>query len=486
MLQVDQKKLGRQIQGLNRWRRSADLNLSHANGWGTLWWETGTGKTYATCIVINKMIEKDSSSTVYIIVPGHELEKQWKEQVRMFVKEEYQSNINIITVEKIVNNGYQIVCTLLVVDEVHEFLSEERLKVLNGTYVTMKFLLALTATFEDRHKRHEKIISICPVVDRIDEDEAIREGFISKYIEFNVKVNLTENEKLEYNAITKEISKLTAVFGRGGLEIANKCLNGDKSTGKSGKDICYIISASKGYSKSLDLTREDQRRIFDLYSPSRIMGYAKTFMELIRRRKDILYCAEEKLPVAVNAFFKFNTLKTIFFSQSTGFASRISNTINAHNRTINPDSDDICGVYHSKLVTQVIWDEKKGKQVKKGKTKLKKEVIDAIRTGKIRGISTASSLDKGFDVKDIRMGITTSGTQNPTQRKQRSGRVKRIESYEENITVLIVNIYVAGTKDEEWLRNTQKKSTNVVYWVNSVDDITYSPKSNRSFNLNDI
>ena len=39
-----------------------------------------------------------------------------------------------------------------------------------------------------------------------------------------------------------------------------------------------------------------------------------------------------------------------------------------------------------------------------------------------------------------------------------------------------------NTKDEDWLRKRQSKSTTVPIWVTSVDDINYIPKE-KSFKL---
>ena len=45
-IQIHEKKLQRQLEGADKWRKAKDLGLSHTNGWGTFWWETGVGKTY--------------------------------------------------------------------------------------------------------------------------------------------------------------------------------------------------------------------------------------------------------------------------------------------------------------------------------------------------------------------------------------------------------------------------------------------------------
>lgn len=488
-IQIHEKKLQRQLLGLSRWRSAKDLGISHSNGWGTLWWETGVGKTYAACLLANKMLAVNNANTFVVVVPGAELEKQWKLEIKGFVEEQFQDNFRIFTVHKLmelINEGIRVECSLLIMDELHEYYTEERLRIINGDYVITKYCLGLTADFEDRHDRHRFIESKLPVVDRIDPEEATREGYTSKFLEYNLAVDFTDVERQKYQFLTETMTKNLSKFGRHGLGLASKILSGDKTTGKTGQQICYAYASHYGWRKDMDLSNETNAKIYDLWSPSKIMGYAKNAMDAIRERKDLVYCTINKIKTARDLAVKFEDLKTIFFSQSTAFADVLARTINNHYNGQDQLNHIPCVVYHSKIQTIITSDPVTGKQKKKGKTVLKREAIEAIKSGKARRISTASSLDRGFDVKDIRMGVTTSGTQNPTQHHQRSGRAKRVESYDEDITVLIINLYTRNTIDESWLRKRQEKNQNVVYWVDSIDDINYTPKRKDVFNLTEI
>ena len=102
---------------------------------------------------------------------------------------------------------------------------------------------------------------------------------------------------------------------------------------------------------------------------------------------------------------------------------------------------------------------------------------------RIANCSALSFLDVATS---IRLALTTSGTQNPTQYNQRRGRAVRVEDDNQDIIVLVINLYVKNTIDEKWLRVRQAKSNNVVYWVDSIDDINYNPKNNEVFNLNEM
>jgi superfamily II DNA or RNA helicase len=482
MIQVHKEKLERQIVGINKWRTSSLYGAS-ANGLGTWWWITGMGKTYGACIIINELIKKNSATSIIVVVPGAELEKQWRREILNFCGIENAKKVEIFTIDKIIENKYRMECTFLVLDEVHEYLTEERIKIIDNTLIKAKFKLGLTATWQDKQERQKLIEQYIPVIDKIDEIEAEEKGFISKSIEYNIGIELTSAELYDYKQHTDVINKHMNKFGKGApLELASKVLGGHGTT--KGFTFACAIAGANGWYQGMDLTNETNQHIFDLWHPKKIQGYAAQLMESIRERKTILYNAQNKLYIAKELFFKFDKLKTIFFSQSTIFADRLAYIINEHHQQLTNSKEKICVSYHSKIETQIKFNTIKNKEVKIGKTKLKKEAIEGIHSGRYRGLSTASSLDRGYDEPTIGLGITTSGTQNPTQYIQRKGRTTRKDT--EDVIKLIINIYVKNTKDEEWLRKRQSKVKTIVYWCDSIDDVNYIPQSQDTFNLNDF
>lgn len=470
-MEILQKKLERQIQGTHRWANSKMFGAP-GNGMGTLWYYTAVGKTYTALLICEKMFLKHGATVrIIVTVPSEELVRQWKDRIKDTIEDEFISCIEVYTIHYLVEHNAKANCDLLIVDEIHEFLTEERLKFLNKTNIQYKYILGLTATWKDNLGRERYLKDICPVVDVITEKEALDKGFISKYIEYNLSTELTPEEYTAYKAYSRIISKNLPKFG-GSLLVAQKCLQGGKhEDGRvyTGFQFCAGWAIKNGWTKGGSPDNPEWSQIDAIWNPSKILGYAKELMNAIRERKDILYNASDKATKAVEVIKKFPTLKTICFAQSTHFADKIGYLINEW-------QTDSCVVYHSQLATTIR--EVKGKPRKVGKTILRREAISKIKSGEALRISTASALDKGFDVEDIRLGITTSGTQNPTQHSQRGGRVKRLEIYNPDATVLIVNIYVADTKDEDWLRHRQKDSYNTVYWVKSVEEIGYTPINN--------
>ena len=221
---------------------------------------------------------------------------------------------------------------------------------------------------------------------------------------------------------------------------------------------------------------EVNRQINDLWNPTKIVGYAKKLLNAIRDRKSLLQTCQSKYEATKKLVDKFDKVKTIIFSESTDFADNVAKLLETKHKVV---------VYHSNIKTVIKPSPKTGKPIKVGKTRLKREATESIRNGKARIIVTAKSLDKGFDVVDLRFGITASGTQNPTQYKQRGGRVKRKETEQifSDCTVLLVNLYIINTQDEKWLKNRQMNAVHSIINVSSIDDISYTPPSNIEFSM---
>lgn len=464
ILQVHEKKLNRQLEGIERWKNAVALGLSSKNGWGTFWWQTGVGKTYAACIIINKILTKNNASKCLIVVPNPELRKQWQSVVNHNIAVENHGNITIYTIGELMkgfDEGLQYITDLVIYDELHKYYTPERLKVFH--FIIAKWGLGLTADYEDKEHRQKSIEYLLPIVDRIDEQEALREGYISKYTEYNLAVSLNEVEKKQYKELSDIITANLSKFGRLGLRGAQEVLEG--------MEAAYKYAAIQGWNSNL----AKDHPINQMYNPHKILGYAKNAMSSIHGRKKLLYFSQNKLILALKILVKFPELKTIIFGQSTVLADVIYNAIKKYNKDNNIEREII--VYHSALQTVIV--EEDGKQIKKGKTILKREAVEKFKKSKNGVLSTARSLDEGLDVPDIRLCLTTSGTQNPTQYNQRKGRGVRVENYEEDINVLIINLYIKGTQDEQWLKKRQSKSKATIYWIDSVDDINYQIKQEK-------
>lgn len=473
-MKINQKKLERQEIGVHKFINSSKYG-SPKDRLGTLNYSMGVGKTYAAILVIKYLFKHKEQNHFVIIVPSERVKDQWKDEINLHFSKKDQLFIEIYTINWVISNGNFIQTITLILDEVHEYTSEKYIQVINGAIIGKQEMLCLTAT-ADNVVISQILRELCPVIDIIDEKEAIESGFTSNFVEYNIPIKLTEDERTEYDKHTKVISESLSKFGNGGLPLANKCLGGGKH--KNGKkytslQFAFGWAAHNGWHKNLDLTNDRDKKINDLWNPHKIIGYAIKGINAIRHRKNILYSCTNKVTLTLEIVKKFDDIKTIIFSESTTFADKVGLLINEHK------SNDAV-VYHSQLQSVMMPSEKTGKLIKYGKTRLRKRAIDRIIRGLSRVVVTARSLDKGFNVEDIRMAVTASGSQNPDQYRQRGGRAKRKEEsmFAEDIIVLIINIFAINTQDEVWLKKRQSKSDHTIHHVSNIDDIVFKPKSN--------
>jgi superfamily II DNA or RNA helicase len=109
-----------------------------------------------------------------------------------------------------------------------------------------------------------------------------------------------------------------------------------------------------------------------------------------------------------------------------------------------------------------------------GASKAKEYVLKRIQDNrfKARLLSTAKALDEGLDIPDLDVAIIHSRTQNSRVNIQRSGRVARLFTYKDGTDKVpyVFNIYIRGTKDEDWLKSSQKESVGVTE-IDTIDEV---------------
>lgn len=464
---VDKVREDRQLEGVDIWIKNKCR--------GTLFYATGVGKTHTALLAIDR-IERQRKPMYLILVNSQEVLNQWKDQIVVRYTKECQSRIILKTLHSFLSENLNYDVEVFIVDEAHEYLTEDRIKAINGTLVRYKAILALTASADK--KGYSRIAQFAPIIDIITEEEAKEKGFIAEFVEYNIALSLTADEQKRYDYYTEVISNDLPKFNND-ISLAQRCLSG----GIDPKSKLYYsadnwalgLAVKKGWRTNLDFRFENHIELDRLWNPKNIIGYALKLMKAIRFRREILIHAESKYNATVALLDKFNKVKTIVFSEATSFADNLFLRVEQKHKAV---------VYHSKLKTLIRQSEKSNKPIKIGATRRKKEAIEAIVSGKARVAITSKALDTGFNVNDLRMSITASGTQNPQQYKQRGGRVKRKElNIFDDCTVLLVNLYIKDSQDEKWLKNRQKNALHRIYNVSSVDEVTYTPASNTEFEL---
>ena len=472
---IDKARLERQYEGVDKWFAAGCI--------GAFNYYTGVGKTFTAILALKRLFKLYPHHTVAIIVPVDALVLQWRLRLGEHFTLEQLNQIEVFTASGILVNDIRLKVDTIIVDELHLFLGEEFIKTINGTHVKSTFKLGLTATYEDPKGRHTAYSSIFPIIDTIDETEAIERGFVSSYLEYNLSIQFTDEERILYEKYTHIIKNTINKFGKSSLDLAKKCLGGGiyKGEKRDNKFFVYSWAYKNGWRKNLDMSLAQNQEINEIWNPHKIFGYAVHLMNAVRLRKELLYNCDSKAYVTVDIIEKFLGEKAIVFGQKTAYADKVK-------LLLNEKYPNYCVAYHSNLSTEIRTNPKTGKPMKFGKVRLKKEAINFIKKGIAKCITTASSLDTGLDVPDILIGIIGSGTQNFNQQQQRGGRVKRklADVLAKDKVKLIINLYVKDTQDEVWLKKRQSKSKNTMYWIETIDEIVYNPINKKEFKISDI
>lgn len=396
-----------------------------AGGRATLELATGFGKTFVACKIIQRMQAKDSRRTAIIIVPKINLKSQWERELAKF-----KVKAKVYVVNTVVLNPTILQTDLLVLDEAHKYSSDISVAGDNSFVriferIKYKWLLCLTATVKRLDGHHKYLESKAPIVDTITMEDARENGWVSDYDEVNFGITLNSTEQ---EALTKLNSMFNSAFAWFNFDfgLAMGC------TGARAEEYARELNKPKG----------------------EVIGQAVKFNKAMQLRKFFFYNLQQKHDIVREIVNRY-TNKTIIFSESTDFASKLNDSLG-----------DISVEYHSYIKSQERLIN--GKVKKFGKKKLLEEALTKLKDNryKIRAICTAKALDEGFDDPSIEIGIIASFTSNPTQYCQRIGRVSRLLKKGSNKTKspFIINIYVRDSQEEKWLTKAQEgKDIDEVY-----------------------
>lgn len=448
---IDQSKLARQEEALTKWRNKGGI--------GTLDIVMRFGKTRIGMMAIDRMIDRNPKLDVIVVTPSVTVHDEWLSQMKDYgdTVNTISAYVRVYTANQLLENNLDIKADLLIIDEVHKFTSDKRVRIIKGDIVKYKFLMCLTGSMPGGSMR-EKIVSYAPIVDTITEKEALEKHWISQFIEFNIPLEFPDNDKdeyLKYSTIIKNVlNKFKNIyklfrFSNGTLmydsdfDLILSCYSGKSTTLANGTkyymdpQLCREGIINK-MSWNPDLAKD--------WSDEAIKQDAYKFNKAVSKRNDLLINNIVKLN-AVMAIFKANQVPTICFNESTDFADVVSDAINNNINRIS-----IC--YHSNIKSGPIIDPFTGQWIKYsersarrgqiknfGKDSLRKLAIEGMTNGTYKFLSTARAFDEGLTIPNLEQVITTAGTANPMQYAQRNARGKTVDIYNPNKVTRIYNLY---------------------------------------------
>lgn len=441
----DVSKTLRQEESIQKWRKSG--------GNGTLLLCPRFGKTKIGCDIALRTVSKNNNSCVLIICPSDYIKQYWNKNIN-------HPNVYTETINTIIdryNKQHQLLTyDLVIVDEVHKCLSEVRYDILTKLRLSAHWWINLLG-IEPHEKEKDMISSLAPIIDRITPKEAIEKKWIAPSIEYNFRLDLSEEDKIRYIKYSNYMFETLDLF----KGIHNKVLYNNQKLFESDFDVVYacftgkkiphgFVEGSKfrdmvadvmGWSRDLDLDTEygSQRNVY--WNPNAIYDRCKAFTRIVRERNNILTDNDVKLN-AVLDIIKHNPVPSIIFNESIDFVVKIADALG---------KDAIA--YHSRIESRPIWDDKmedwiryktgakQGEPKKFSKDFIKTEFLEGIILGKYKYLICAKALDEGVTIPNLEQVIITAGSTNPIQQGQRSARGCTIDINNPNKQTKIINLY---------------------------------------------
>ena len=400
-----------------------DDQIKAVNAWvsnnfkGSIIYSTGTGKTEIAFECARRLAEirlaKDASSPakparwsnpkeefrILFLVPRIVLIEQNvnrlagyglpRESVGTFFGEKKDiREITIGTYQSIINHLQLLKDSdMLILDEIH-LLSEsakEFSKIFDilKNYPT-KAVLGLTATINENDPRYNTIIKALPPVKKYMIKDAVIDGRLAKPQIVSVPVSFTESEKKIYIETTNTISFLSRKLGA-----------------YDPKKISILLFKG-GYNANL----------------------AKLWFANVRKRKELLSSASNKMLSAVNIVRKHPSEPIMIFSETIDSILKIEKTLESYGIPSRSIHNKIPIAQRKKILEE--WG---------------KEYFPLL---------SVHTLEIGYDIPDVRIAIIISNSSNFNQVAQRIGRVIR-KTIRKNYALIYV-IYVRDSKDSSTLR----------------------------------
>jgi superfamily II DNA or RNA helicase len=350
----------------------------------------------------NSNTSNDTSFNILFLVPRIVLLQQNverlirygipQEKIGVYFGERKEAReITIGTYHSVINNvGLLTNSKMVIFDEVH--LVSDTTTALRKVFdiVTAadpkKPLLGLTATIDEQDPRYNTILSLLPPVKRYMIRDAVKDKRLARPIVIPIKVDLTENEQKIYHQCSAKIRNISGYLNT-----------------SDPKSISALLRRGGG----------------------RTAGLAKAWFANVKERKNLINCAKNKLLAAENIIAtKHPSERIMVFSETIESIQKLKENL-------------ACRGIESMVIESKL------------NTKDRQKILST--WGKdFFPLLSVHTLEIGYDVPEVRVGIILATTSNMNQIVQRIGRTVR--KTEAKDTALIYTIYLSETHDASTLK----------------------------------
>ena len=378
---------------------------------GTFEFATGFGKTWTAVKCIKSVIAKYRKFRVLVVVPIDNLKSQWLGYID---SNDLSFNVDVQIVNTVVTREWET--DILIIDEAHRYASDVFKEVFNK--VKYKYILGLTATFKRLDGKHELIEKFCPVIDRVTIEEALANGWLSSFKEYQVLIDVDDIE--EYKKLNAEFIEHFEFFNFDfGLAMSMIGKEGYKNRARYRDELCVGISSE-----------EERKSMFKT-----VTYHSTGFSRVMKARKKFIYNHPKKIEIARKIIGARPNAKIITFSHNVEMAEAIGIGI----------------VYTGK-------DSKK-----KGRAKL-----DDFGLWNSGVINSCKKLDEGADIKGVSVAIILGLDSSETRSVQRRGRAIRKEG---DKLAEIFNIVIDQTVETKWFANSHANSPFITIDEEGLDSV---------------
>jgi len=357
---------------------------------GTITACTGFGKTRVGLDSIEMIVNKYPNFRVLVVVPTDALQKQWKEQLD---KRGLRLNTDVLVINTAIkaNRIYNV----LVIDEIHRCGAEEFGKIFQK--VSFKYILGLTATFERLDGKEKYIAKYCPVIDTIPLEEALMNGWVSPYVEYEVLLDIDNID--EWDAMNKEFTEHYEYFNFDWDLIQSMTGPTGWKNRQAYRDKICPPEASANMRKQI-LTN--------------ITYHAMGFMRIMQARKKFINEHPKKVEIAKKIIEARKDKKIVTFSKKVSVAEQIG----------------YGEVYTGKV------SKKRGSNI-----------LDNFKNCASGVLNSCEKINEGLDVPGLSVAIILGLDSAKLKAVQRVGRVIR---YEPGKQAEIFNLIINNTVETKW------------------------------------
>ena len=351
---------------------------------------TGFGKTNVGLMTIKSLLKKYPSARVLVVVPTTTLKNQWQAKIDEWG---FTFNAEVQVINTVIK--YTWTCDLLVLDEEHRYNSDDFSTIFEK--VKYKLILGLTATFERLDGKEILIAKHCPVIDTITLEDALINGWVAPYVEYEVLLDVDNID--EWNAMNKEFTEHYEFFNFDwDLIKAMTGPNGWKNRQAYRDKICPPDASASS-------------RKFLL---SNITYHAMGFMRIMQSRKKFINEHPKKIEIARKIIEARKDKKIITFSKKVAIAEQIG----------------YGDVYTGKI------SKKRGS-----------DMLEHFKNSTVGVLNSCEKVNEGLDVPGLSVAIILGLDSAKLKAVQRVGRVIR---YEPGKQAEIFNLILNNTVETKW------------------------------------